>query len=63
MIACELKLHFYIKNTNYSILMVILLNALSNPSQSKQLVKNKLKQDAEIIDYFLSSRAKREILL
>jgi len=26
-------------------------------------VKNKLKQDAEIIDYFLSSRAKREILL
>jgi len=58
-----LKLHFYIKNTNYSILMVILLNALSNPSQSKQLVKNKLKQDAEIIDYFLSSRPKREILL
>ena len=43
--------------------MVILLNTLSNPSQSKQLVKNMLKQDAEIIDYFLSSRAKREILL
>jgi len=43
--------------------MVILLNALSNPSQSKQLVKNKLKQDTEIIDYFLSSRPKGEIYL
>ena len=41
--------------------MVILLNALSNSSQRKQLVKNKLKQDTEIIVCFLSSRPKGEI--
>jgi len=35
---------------------------LSNSTQRKQLVKNKLKQDTEIIVYFLSSRPKGEIL-
>ena len=48
--------------TIYSLLKVILLNALSNPSQSKQLVKYKLEQDTEIILYFLPARPKGEIL-
>jgi hypothetical protein len=50
--------HFYFMITIYSILKVILLNALSNLTQPIQLLKHKLKQDTEMILYFLPARPK-----
>jgi len=53
--------HFYIMITIYSLLKVILLNVFSNLKQPIHLLKYKLKQDTEIILYFLLARPKGEI--
>ena len=45
----------------YSLLKVILLNALSNLKQPIQLLKHKLKQEIEIILYFFLARPKGEV--
>ena len=55
------KKHFYIMITSYSILKVILLNALSNLKQPIQLLKHNLKQEIEITLYFFLARPMREI--
>ena len=47
--------------TIYSLLKVILLNVFSNLKQPIHLLKHKLKQDTEIILYFLLARPKGEI--